>query len=140
MFEFLDHEHVRRVDGRWVFPALAAGVVGIRECADGTWQAVWTCSNCEYRTSAIAHYELERRGMAIRDLPVVESYLGQFGRCVVKGCESVDVQLNHFGPRAIFRDDADRWPTGYLCREHHREWGERVTPHLNPPRRQSDAA
>ncbi len=71
----------------------------------------------------------------MRTLPITEDYVGQFARCIVRGCEADDVELNHFAPQAIFGPDADLWPTGYLCVRHHREWGERVTPQLNRPRR-----
>lgn len=130
----LTHEHVQRVDGRWLTP-LALGSWGKRIAANGSFQVIWSCGLCEYKTSSVPHWVLERIGMDIRDLPVIESYAGIYGRCIVKGCESEEVELNHFGPQAIFGPDADDWPTGYLCLKHHREWGERVTPHLNRPRR-----
>lgn len=78
---------------------------------------------------------LDGIGMDLRDLPVTENYAGLYGRCIVHGCESEEVELNHFAPQAIFGAAANDWPTGYLCLEHHREWGERVTPQLNRPRR-----
>lgn len=64
-------------------------------------------------------------------MPIVVDYAGMFARCLVRGCEAGDVELNHFAPQAIFGDNADDWPMGYLCVAHHIEWGQRVTPHLN---------
>lgn len=76
------------------------------------------------------------RGIDPDSLPVSSDYRGLLAICSVKGCGSDDVELNHFAPRGIFGEDADQWPTAFLCRKHHAEWGYRVTPQLNPPPRQ----
>lgn len=128
----LHHAHAGRIDGDWFIPSL--GSLGVRVAHNGSAQVVWRCPDCSFLSSPIPHHVISARGVQIASLPVVEDYRGMFGRCCVKGCDSTDVELNHFAPRAIFRDQADDWPTGYLCRRHHAEWGERVTPYLNPPR------
>jgi hypothetical protein len=128
------HEHVQRDNGGWLFPPSARGVWAVRRVANGTLQVIWLCADCEYRSSSIPHYVVMELGVKIRELPIVEDYAGLYGRCVVRGCESDEVELNHFAPQAIFGQEADDWPTGYLCIKHHREWGERVTPQLNSPR------
>lgn len=128
------HEHVQRVDGRWHLPSVV-GSWGVRRVANGTLQVVWTCALCDYRSSSVPQYLAIEHGINIRALPIVEDYAGLYGRCVVRGCTSDEVELNHFAPQAIFGPAADDWPTGYLCIQHHREWGERVTPQLNRPRR-----
>lgn len=128
------HEHVQRIEGRWLTPS-GFGSWGVRRVANGSLQIIWMCGHCDYRTSSIPHHILAEIGIDIRELPIVEDYAGLYGRCVVKGCTSDEVELNHFAPQAIFGEAADDWPTGYLCIPHHREWGERVTPHLNRPRR-----
>lgn len=98
---------------------------------------IWLCGACDYRSSSVPHHVAQMAGINIRELDIVEDYAGQYGRCIVRGCTTDLVELNHFAPRAIFGDEAEDWPTGYLCPEHHREWGERVTPQLNRPRRAS---
>lgn len=113
----------------------APGSWGVRRIANGSIQVIWSCGLCDYRSSSLPHYLAAERGIDIRSLPIVEDYAGLYGRCVVRGCESDEVELNHFAPQAIFGPTADDWPTGYLCVKHHREWGERVTPQLNRPRR-----
>lgn len=131
MFE---HEHVQRVDGRWRTP-LTLGSWGVRRVANGSLQIIWFCGKCDYRTTPVPHEVVINLGMSVRTLPIVEDYAGLFGRCIVRGCLSDEVELNHFAPQAIFGEAADDWPTGYLCVKHHQEWGERVTPQLNRPRR-----
>lgn len=131
---FDHHEHVRRVEGRWFLPRVG-GSWGVRRVANGSLQVVWTCSFCNYRSTPVPHYVVADHGIDVRALAIVEDYAGLYGRCIVRGCESDEVELNHFAPQAIFGDAADDWPTGYLCVKHHREWGERVTPHLNHPRK-----
>ena len=48
------------------------------------------------------------------------------------GCGSDEVEWHHFGPQAIFEEEADKWGIVALCRKHHQEWGERVTPSAEP--------
>lgn len=48
--------------------------------------------------------------------------------CVV--CGSLGVELHHFAPRHLFGADADKWPTAYLCRTHHKQWHDIVTPNM----------
>jgi hypothetical protein len=127
----LPHLHVQRTPTGWLLPA-DVGSWGVRLTASGIIQLIWCCSQCDYRSSPVPHYLAESMGIPnIRSLPTISSYAGLFGRCIVHGCESDEVELNHFAPRAIFGQDAENWPTGYLCVRHHREWGERVTPQLN---------
>ena len=128
------HLHVQRVDGRWSVPT-AVGSWTCRRASNGAIQIIWSCGICDYRSSAIPHYVAQAARVDIRTLPITEDYAGLFGRCIVRGCTSDEVELNHFAPQAIFGEQADDWPTGYLCIKHHQEWGERVTPHLNRPRR-----
>lgn len=130
----LGHAHVLSIRGEWQWPS-TPGDLGVRVVANGSKQVVWACGLCDYRTTPIPHHLIASYGIDIRALPTIESYAGLYGRCIVRGCESDEVELNHFAPQAIFGDTADDWPTGYLCVPHHREWGERVTPQLNRPRR-----
>jgi hypothetical protein len=125
------HPHVLTVRGQWRNPPATEGDWGVRRAGNGALQVIWTCRVCGFRTSPVRHIDLPRMGVDIRDLPIVEDYAGTFARCIVRGCESGEVELNHFAPQAIFGTDADDWPTGYLCVRHHQEWGERVTPQLN---------
>ena len=36
-------------------------------------------------------------------------------------CGAAGTELHHYAPRSLF-DDADDWPTGYLCRPCHTKW------------------
>ncbi len=132
-----EHEHAERIDGRWQLPFF--GAFGVRRAANGAIQIIWTCDFCDFRSSAIPHPIVAERGIDIRKLPILVDYGGLYGRCIVRGCGSDEVELNHFAPQAIFGAAADDWPTSYLCVRHHREWGERVTPGLYPARRREPA-
>ena len=128
------HEHVRSFEGRWIVPPDPDGAWGVRRVANGSLQVVWTCRTCGYRSTPIPHYVAERH-VHVRELPIIEDYAGLYARCIVRGCGSDEVEWHHLAPRAIFEDAADDWGIIALCRKHHQEWGERVTPQLNPPRR-----
>lgn len=45
-------------------------------------------------------------------------------------CEMCGQQIgsffHHYAPRHLFGDTADKWATGYLCKEHHEEWHKKT--------------
>ena len=104
---------------------------------NGTYQVRARCYECRrWSSSQVAHDYVRGLGLdPAHDLDTIVDRRGYVAICSVRGCGSDDVELNHFAPRAIFREEADDWPTAYLCRKHHQEWGQRVTPSLNPPPR-----
>lgn len=58
-------------------------------------------------------------------LPVFEDYTERAPLCEV--CQGDQgVELHHWAPRQIFADEADQWPTSWLCRQHHREWHRKI--------------
>jgi hypothetical protein len=123
--------HVERSGPRWVFPTGAdPDGFGVRLVADGSTQVVWTCTGCGHRSTPITHYMAQGWGIDIAALPVVADYAGVYGRCSVHDCTENGAQLHHFAPTGIFGAEADYWPVGYLCRRHHAEWHQRVTPGL----------
>jgi hypothetical protein len=103
--------------------------------ANGSYQLLWYCDvvGCGYRTTPVP--QMLPGVPAIAAVPITEDFRGIVGRCSVRGCDNEDVEWQHWFPQAIDGELAARFPQGYLCREHHEEWGHRVTPTLNPPRR-----
>ena len=63
-------------------------------------------------------------GVDMEQYPVSKNYLESARPCEV--CGKVGTELHHWAPRAVFKDEADNWPTGWLCPEHHKEWSDRV--------------
>lgn len=48
-------------------------------------------------------------------------------------CGSLEgTEYHHWAPSALF-DDADNWPTSYLCRDCHNRWHHIVTPGMRRP-------
>lgn len=62
----------------------------------------------------------------IESLPVIMPAF--FNRCA--RCGARDTELHHWAPRAMFAEDADKWPCDYLCIKCHAIWHQRVTPQL----------
>lgn len=119
---------------------LTAADLGVRVAGNGSLHILAWCDECQrWSSSAIPASYVRSMDVSIDMLPVVADHRGFFAVCSVRGCWSDDVELNHFAPRGIFGGEADDWPTAYLCRKHHQEWGERVTPSLNPPQRRGAA-
>jgi hypothetical protein len=58
-------------------------------------------------------------------LPIFEDFSKNAEPCSYEDCENKGVEFHHFAPRHLF-EDADKWPTAYLCREHHRIWHEKT--------------
>lgn len=100
----------------------------------GSIQVFWWCVHCwdysGHEPRFIAHeYIKHTLKISIESLTPIERYpQNQKPRCVV--CGKVGAQLHHFGPRHLFGPDCEKWPTGYLCDEHHTEWHSKVTPNM----------
>jgi hypothetical protein len=113
---------------------LSAGELAVRIATNGSRGVLAWCDECSrWSSDAIATAYVCGRGIDLSALPVATDHRGLLAICSVKGCGSDDVELDHFAPRGIFGEEADEWPTAFLCRKHHAEWGQRVTPSLNPP-------
>ena len=54
-------------------------------------------------------------------LPIFSDYRETAEPCAVCG-STEGTEYHHYSPRHLFGGDADKWPTGYLCPAHHREW------------------
>ncbi len=55
-------------------------------------------------------------------------------RCAEFNCDSFETELHHILPWHIATPNglnANHWPTVFLCRPHHKEWHDLVTPNMN---------
>lgn len=66
-------------------------------------------------------------GIRIDELPPM--YGEKSGSCSVRGCQNTDVEKHHIMPRHLHNLYED-WPTILLCRKHHKEWHEFLTPDM----------
>ena len=47
-------------------------------------------------------------------------------------CHRIDyLEQHHWAPYHLFGQDADNWPTGWLCKSCHTEWHRIVTPNMH---------
>lgn len=58
-------------------------------------------------------------------LPLFDDLSKTAEPCAVRGCHNIGTEYHHFAPRHLF-DNADDWPTAWLCKIHHREWHEKT--------------
>lgn len=93
-------------------------VVGVIYASNGARQVKEMCVVCRRRTAALPHGDID-----LDSLPVLADNR-KATACAHCGSPD-DIELHHFAPKHLF-DDADRWPTAYLCRPCHQEW-HRVT-------------
>lgn len=110
--------------------------------------AIWCMTPDQYgrrrRGAFIPHHivadYLTTMHMILDDVPVIQD--NSCEQCNGSGCEACcpyacercgsysRVEWHHWAPRYLF-DDADSWPTAYLCRECHRRWHSTVTPSMH---------
>lgn len=94
----------------------------------GVSMVYWCCKTCKRSISAptqwIKHDLLQKYKIDPASLPVAEDYSpGQV--CAV--CRKTGTEYHHFAPKHLFgEDEAEKWPTAYLCKPHHDEWHQRV--------------
>jgi len=110
----------------WPWTGLRADRLGVRIAGNGSYQVVDVCPNCDQQSGPVPHGRLGALGLAVADLAVVADYRGGIGRCCKRGCDREAVEDHHFAPRAAFGAEADEWPRGLLCVEHHIEWHRRM--------------
>lgn len=61
----------------------------------------------------------------IEALPIWSDETETAPACQYDGCTNKGVEYHHFAPRHLF-EDADYWPTGWLCKYHHDLWHKRT--------------
>jgi hypothetical protein len=64
----------------------------------------------------------------VKALPVGADNRTQNPPCQV--CGQFGTELHHWAPREAFGDEADHWPTAWLCPECHSHWHRRVSRHV----------
>lgn len=100
----------------------------------GVSMVYWRCIPCKRpittKPKYISHDLIRKENIDIEQLPIAISYVGT-EVCAV--CGEPGTEYHHFAPRYLF-DDADRWPTAYLCKKHHKEWHDKVTPMMSAKR------
>jgi hypothetical protein len=62
----------------------------------------------------------ENKGYDVTQFPVIDDRTSSRPPCRV--CGARGSELHHWAPRALFGDEADVWPTDFLCRRCHTRW------------------
>lgn len=101
---------------------------------------VWWCATCGHyavkRKQNIPHetaarwFAHRRGGATLEDVPVCLDLRDQ-QNCEI--CGAVGAELHHFAPQSLrdyFGEEWTKWPTMYLCKEHHDLWHSAVTPNM----------
>ena len=108
--------------------------------ASGTSQVWYQCIFCHGNIGGVAsafvkHSELRDKNIDVETIQIVNDYRDQNRICFV--CGEPNCQLHHYAPRHLF-DNADSWPTSYLCQKHHDEWHKKLTPYMCKKRNDGD--
>lgn len=102
--------------------------LGTTRKENGDLQISEWCSGCDrWMAGGWSHQRLRNEhGLEPADLPIVNDYISYADPCAYTGCDNIGSERHHYGPRAVFGDEADNWPVGPLCRPHHQEWHRRT--------------
>jgi hypothetical protein len=97
----------------------------------GASQVFWLCPICNTNAMGAGQWIDHKKIIAsklttIENIPVANDY--RIDKCVV--CGEVGTEYHHFAPKHLFHDEADKWPTAYLCKKHHDQWHRLVTPDM----------
>jgi hypothetical protein len=115
----------QRHENRWL--ERTAAQLSLTIAGNGGYQVRPWCDECgRWATGSVPLATLRARGIEPAELQLVDDYRGLLGRCSHRGCEREAVEDHHFAPLAVFGPEADDWPRGLLCVEHHVEWHRRV--------------
>ena len=94
---------------------------------NGGVQIKYVCA-CGNRSNPIAKKEVEAAGIDISLLPVDANYAEI--ECEVQGCFNLGYEWHHIAPRHLFGSEAGLWPMIKLCKIHHKQWHDIVTPNM----------
>lgn len=105
-----------------------SNILGVVIQANGVRKYVLKCPECRGSlgtpTKAIAA-EMIRRGyepVVLRVNPPI-----QYNPCAYRDCPQPGIDMHHWAPRNVFGCwDCDNWPVSYLCKNHHKEWHNRM--------------
>lgn len=87
----------------------------------GTRSVVVVCGRCGHGRQSISFAALTKHDILPTEVPL----LADLRRDYCERCGALGAQLHHMAPRRFF-EDADGWPTAYLCQTCHAEWHRRM--------------
>jgi hypothetical protein len=105
---------------------------GLHINRSGAKTVIARCSNCGYNPIknkpfySVKDFDIETMPVLMDDRPDSEP-------CAV--CkEKRGSQYHHFAPRHLFGTECEDWPGAWLCKKHHDQWHDIVTPNMRKAR------
>lgn len=93
-----------------------AVITGYLRQANGHDKAQRQCLHCGWRE------DLRRNDTTpVLDVCLRDNTTGRHASPPCERCGASGTELHHWAPRAVF-NDADEWPTSWLCTTHHAQW------------------
>lgn len=119
------HPHAHTSSDGWDIPDDA--LLGVMIKTNGLSVYKMRCSECGKESSPIPTSMAEK--MMADDGKKVTWMRGPSWtppQCEVDGCTAPGGECHHWAPWNVFGSEAIKWPTAQLCRDHHREWHDRM--------------
>lgn len=94
---------------------------------NGAWRVQDYCKDCERNAIRPGFWIPLLRAGDVDDLPILRDDTIDMPPCERCGGHK-GVELHHWAPQHIF-NDAENWPTSWLCKECHDEWHDTMGEH-----------
>jgi hypothetical protein len=78
------------------------------------------CERCNKTIKGNAF--VSKKGLVVENLPLWSDESQNAPPCEYRGCLNKGVENHHYAPKDIFKDDAENWYQGWLCKYHHDLW------------------
>jgi hypothetical protein len=93
--------------------------------ANGATHVVMICVDCDHNINPGRFHPHDRIYGSLDDLPIWRDYRGQNPPCA--HCGAAESELHHWYPRELDGpEEADRWPTAWLCTRCHNLWHVKI--------------
>lgn len=102
--------------------------------ANGAVTIVAHCNHCQRNATPGTAFHKKSDHPDFETYEILSDYREQSEPCAVSGCQNRDTEYHHFAPRHLFGEHADSYPGAYLCKEHHKNWHDIVTPNMSKRR------
>lgn len=89
------------------------------------------CEDCGTGCNGLA--SKQEASSVLYELKYLEFISSNISKLIGIGCHvcgDKDVELHHIAPRHLFGSECELWPTVYLCKKHHKQWHDLVTPNM----------
>jgi len=88
---------------------------------NGAKTVILRCAECKKIPDPKRMFYSNKDYPNFEELPLLNDYSLSSEPCAYVGCTNIGTEYHHLSPRHLF-EDAEYWPTCFLCKPHHDLW------------------